>query len=113
MAKARQFLAVADDVRDLYESDDDVADACVTLYVHAGIAAGDAICARHIAVIAQGQSHHESVLLLKTVDASAAQSLATLIGMKSRAGYGYDPVTIHQLKRANRAAHSLVNRAAT
>lgn len=44
LAKAKQFLQVADDAREL-SGGADVADDCVTLYVHAGIAAADAICA--------------------------------------------------------------------
>lgn len=46
LAKARQFLRVAEDARDLADDEATVGDAAVTLYVHAGIAAADAICAR-------------------------------------------------------------------
>ena len=42
--KANQFIAAAETLRDLADEDDEVADAFVTLCVHAGIAASDVIC---------------------------------------------------------------------
>lgn len=113
LAEAKQFLAVADDARELHDADEDVADACVTLYVHAGIAAADALWAQHLGHHARGQSHEETVQLLRTVDKKAAQDLSALLGMKTRAGYGHDPVTTLQLLRAARTATSLVDRAAS
>ncbi|MDO5512210.1 hypothetical protein [Corynebacterium sp.] len=113
LTKARQFLAVADDARDLHDSDETVADACVTLYVHAGIAAADAVCARHLGRHAKGQSHEEAVQLLAMVDRTAAQDLSVLLGMKTRAGYGHDSVTATQVLRASRLASRLVDLALT
>lgn len=94
-AKAKQFLQVADDIRSI-SGGDDVADACVSLYVLAGIAAADAICAGALGKHAQGQDHQEAVALL---------------GMKTRAGYGHDPISGTSLTRAERAARSLVEKA--
>lgn len=108
-AKARQFLQVADDARALSE-DEDVADAAVTLYVHAGIAAADAICARTLGRHAKGQNHQDAVRLLERIDKQAAKSLDALLRMKTRAGYGYDPVSGEHLRKAERSAHALVNR---
>lgn len=64
LAKAKQFLQVADDARELAEDED------------------------------------------------AAAQLSTLLGMKTRAGYGHDPVSRASLMRAERAARALVERAA-
>lgn len=80
LVKAKQFLQVAEDAGDLSDGDD-VVDACVTLDVHAGIAAADAICA------------------------------GALLEMKTRAGYGHDPISGRKLARAKGAAQSLVQRA--
>ncbi len=106
LANAQQFLQVADDAREL--SGDGVADAAVTLYVHAGIVAADAICARALGAHARGQNHQEAVGLLATVDKGRSTELSVLLGMKTRAGYGHDPISETQLVRAQRAAHALV-----
>jgi len=110
-AKAKQFLRVADDVRELSDEGEDVRDAVVTLYVHAGIAAADAICAAALGKHAQGHSHTDAVALLASVDRQASKSLAVLLGMKTRAGYGHDPINKSQLARAEKAARALVDKA--
>lgn len=109
-AKAQQFLQVADDARDLSDGAD-ISDACVTLYVHAGIAAADALCARALGKYSRGQDHQEAVTLLASVDKDASNSLRVLLGMKTRAGYGHDPMSESKLVRAERAARSLVEKA--
>lgn len=110
LAKAKQFLRVGDDAVELDEGEG-VSDAAVTLYVHAGIAAADAICARALGLYAKGQDHQEAIALLGSVDKDAAADLRALLGMKTRAGYGYDPINPERLARAQRAARSLVSRA--
>ena len=110
-AKATQFLRVAEDARELSDDEEDVCDAVVTLYVHAGIAAADAICAAALGKHAQGHSHNDAVVLLASVNKQASKSLSTLLGMKTRAGYGHDPVNKSQLARAEKAARALVDRA--
>jgi phosphosulfolactate phosphohydrolase-like enzyme len=110
LAKAKQFLQVADDARELSDGED-VADASVTLYVHAGIAAEDAICAGALGKHAKGQDHQDAVALLASVDKQASSSLSVLLGMKTRAGYGHDPISETNLARAERAARSLVEKA--
>lgn len=112
LAKAKQFLRVAEDAIELDEGDG-VADAAVTLYVHAGIAAADAICARALGRHARGQDHQGAIALLGSVDKDAASDLRALLGMKTRAGYGYDPINAERLARAQRAAQSLVSRASS
>ncbi|MEC5182448.1 hypothetical protein RCH07_003826 [Arthrobacter sp. CG_A4] len=90
---------------------EDVADACVTLYVHAGIAAADAICAGALGKLAKGQDHPDAIALLASVDKQASNSLGVLLGMKTRAGYGHDPISGTKLMIAERAARSLVEKA--
>lgn len=105
--KAVQFLRVADDAR-LLADDQSVSDAAVTLCVHAGIAAADAICAKAIDQHSQGSDHRHAIQLLKGVDANASKHLSALLAMKTRAGYGHAPVSAANLRRAARAAESLV-----
>lgn len=111
LIKAQQFLQSADDLRDLYEDDSVVADTAVTLYVHAGIAAADVLCAGSLGKYAQGESHQDAVKLLATVDSAASKLLDTLLHMKTRAGYGFDPISNTKLVQAERAARALVDKA--
>lgn len=108
LGKAEQFHRVATDALALVDEHQEVADAVVTLCVHAGIAASDAICVAALGKHAQGQDHNEAVTLLKTVDKEAGKHLNTLLSMKTRAGYGYNPVTAEQLKKAIRAMEALI-----
>lgn len=110
LAKAKQFLRVADDAGELTDGQG-VEDARVTLYVHAGIAAADAICVGALGKHSQGQEHQAAIALLASVDKEASRSLAVLLGMKTRAGYGHDPISRTKLASAERAARSLVEKA--
>lgn len=111
LAKAEQFFEQAELIRELADSDTDVGDAFVSLYVLAGIAAADAICCRALGLHAIGESHQEAVQLLRSVHPGGddlARSLSTLLGVKSRAGYAAAPVTAEMRRRANRHAAKLV-----
>jgi len=110
LGKAKQFLRVADDALELEEGRG-AGDAAVSLYVLAGIAAADAICARALGQHSKGQDHQDAIALLASVDREASKWLSTLLGMKTRAGYGHDPVGAERLRSAQRAASSLVERA--
>lgn len=111
LTKARRFFDVADDALQLADDATDVADAATTLYVHAGIAAADAICAKALQKHAKGQDHNQAVTLLETIDREASKNLRILLQMKTRAAYGHDPVGADQLRRARRAARSLLDKA--
>lgn len=112
LQKAGQFLDAANRVHSPNDVDDgDHADAIVTLCVHAGIAAADAICCARLGEHAQGENHNEAVELLRRADKGSARHLATLLGMKSKAAYGYSPATDDDRKRAGRAAEALVETA--
>ncbi|BCW61272.1 hypothetical protein [Arthrobacter sp. StoSoilB22] len=109
MSKAAQFQRVAMDALELAEEHYEVADAVATLCIHAGIAASEAICIARLGHFAQGQDHNDAVALLKSVDGGAAKHLTTLLGMKTRAGYGYNPINAEQLKKAVRAMGPLLD----
>lgn len=109
--KANQFIIAAETIRDIADQDDEVADAFVTLCVHAGIAASDVICCSSLGRHAQGDSHEEAATLLASADRDAAKHLRTLLRLKTKAGYGHTPATIEEVKKANRAADALVEKA--
>jgi hypothetical protein len=109
--KANQFITAAETIRDIADEDDEVADAYVTLCVHAGIAASDVICCSNLGRHAQGESHDAATALLDSADNDAAKHLRTLLRMKTKAGYGHTPATKDEVKRANRAADALVEKA--
>lgn len=109
LAKARQFQRVAADALMLVEDEADVADAVVTLCVHSGIAASDAICAAKLGKYTKGHDHQDAVRLLASVDKNASNYLSTLLGMKTRAGYGYQPTSKADLTKAVRAMDALID----
>lgn len=84
LGKANQFAAVARDVADLADEAREVADAYVTLLVHAGIAAADVICCARLGEYARGSNHNDAIALLTTADTHSARHLETLLKMKTR-----------------------------
>ncbi len=111
LARANQFATVATDVADLAAEAREVADAYVTLLVHAGIAAADVICCARLGEYAQGSNHNEAIALLKTADPDSARHLETLLKMKTRVGYGHMPASQDDLKKAQRAGDALLKTA--
>lgn len=91
--KARQFLDAAETIGELAEDAADVADAYVTLLVHAGIAAADVVCCAALGIHAQGENHNEAITLLARVNRDYANDLRTLLGVKTKAGYSSIPST--------------------
>ena len=73
--KANQFLDAAELVRELADEDGTVADAYVTLCVHAGIAAADVICCARLGLHALGDDHNQAITLLASADNSSAKHL--------------------------------------
>lgn len=106
--KAEQFARAAEMVDELSDDEHDLIDAVVTLCVHAGIAASDAICMRRLGTYVQSENHTDAVKHLRSADAAAATQLSTLLGMKTKAGYGYDSISGTDAKRAMRAMHALL-----
>ena len=106
--KAKQF---ADTARDI-EDDNDRVDAYVTNCVHAGIAAADVVCCARLGEHAVGENHQEAADLLTSVDRQLAKDLATLLSMKTAAGYSDVPVSNTKKKQAGRAMARLLEAAA-
>ncbi len=111
MSKASQFQDAATTIREFADHEADVGDAFVTLLVHAGIAAADAICCHELGEHAHGESHEEAIRLLRRVKpngADLAKALDALLRAKTRAGYGHQPVNKDTRTRCWRAAEKLV-----
>jgi hypothetical protein len=88
--------------------------AVITNSVYAGIAASDAICCFELKAHSSGDDHRQATAQLKKVkhDGPAlAKALADLLALKTRAGYGARPLPDNDVKRAERAAHKLVEAA--
>ncbi|MCB0968118.1 MAG: hypothetical protein KDB37_14895 [Ilumatobacter sp.] len=111
LAKARQFMEAARLVELLADDADDVADAYVTLCVHAGIAAADVVCCRRLGRHARGENHAAAVRLLEQASTTAARHLGDLLAMKTKAGYSAVPASGTDVKRAGRAASALLDEA--
>lgn len=111
LAKARQLADVAADQLELAGSPGEIADAYVTLAVHAGVAAADAICCARLGHYSRSESHHEAIELLKTVDAAMAKHLQTLLALKTQAAYVAGSVREPDVLRAQRAMDALVRAA--
>jgi hypothetical protein len=111
MAKAEQFASAALVIQELADESADIADAYVTLCVHAGIAAADTICAASLGEHARGENHDEAVTLLATVDKTAAAHLRALLGMKTLASYSHTPISGDRARRAGRAMGALMETA--
>lgn len=104
-------MDTADMIEMLADDATDVADAYVTMCVHAAIADADVICCKRLGEHLRGDDHSAAVGLLRRADPEAAKHLGVLLGMKTKAGYSASPVSGTDHKRAGRAAHSLVDTA--
>jgi len=111
LAKARQFIDAALLIDDFTSDGEDLADAYVTLCVHAGIAASDAICCARLGLHATGQDHSAATALLAQVDKSLARDLQRLLGLKTKSGYSSAPSSAADRRTAQRTAARLVQAA--
>lgn len=110
LGKANEFLDAAETLA-ASSGESAGADAIVTLLVHAGIAASDAICCRRLGQHAQGDSHRDAVALLAKADPKLSKHLSTLLSLKTKSGYSHNHVTAAETKQARRAAQALVEAA--
>lgn len=110
LGKANQFLTAAEMIATSIE-DSDLADAFVTLCVHAGIAASDVICCAKLNEHSIGGNHNSAIALLARVDQGNSVHLKTLLDMKGHAGYSEISVTVQYQKSAKLAAEALVSAA--
>lgn len=104
--KAEAFFEAAELIFD--DADSNLWDVIATLYVHAGIAASDYIQGSRNGSYEQSQNHQDAVKPLRTISSEWGNDLQFLLNIKTRAGYGYDPVTRDSLTKARRAASRLV-----
>jgi len=114
MRKAEQFSDAAETIREFADDEADVGDAYVTLLIHAGIAAADVICCQELGEHAQGEKHTDAIDLLRRAGKGGgelAKALSTLLGVKTRAGYGHQPVNKDTRVRSTRAAEKLLQAA--
>jgi hypothetical protein len=114
LRKAEHLMQAAAALREIDELQEDVGDAVVTLCVHAGVAAADVICCVALGKYAQGEDHNAAVAHLSKVRPNGRElgnSLRTLLGMKTRAGYSHEQIRAAELTRALRAAQGLLNAA--
>lgn len=70
--------------------------------------AGDEVRKGRLAKAIQFQDHRGAGNLLKKADHESARNLDLLLGVKTRAGYGYDSVSVAQLRRTMRSMDALV-----
>lgn len=111
LARAIEFFDSAEDER---EAHPERANAWVTHFILAGIAAADVICCRALGRHAQGDNHLQAVALLRSVQPDGPElsvALGVLLGMKTMAGYGERPVSAEDRARAPRRAKQLVDAA--
>ena len=113
LAKADQFASAARTIVELATEESDVADAYVTLCVHAGIAASDVICCARLGRYSRGENHHEAIALLGRADAGARKHLRVLLDLKTRSGYSHTPTPLENVRQAGRAMESLLGTAHT
>jgi hypothetical protein len=114
MRKAEEFFDAAETIREFADDEADVGDAYVTLLIHAGIAAADVICCEVLGEHAHSESHTDAVELLHRVrpdGSDLGNALGSLLGAKTRAGYGHQSVNKETRIRSMRAAEKLLRAA--
>lgn len=109
--KAIQFRDAFTTVAEFADEPGDVADVCVTLAVHAGVAAADVVCCAAMGRYHSGPGHRDAVELLRRVDPKLARYLQALLELKTLAGYSHVALGVQDLSRASRAMEALVDAA--
>ena len=108
---AIEFFDSAEDERHQHP---ERANAWVTHYITAGIAAADVICCRALGQHSQGDNHVQAVAMLRSVQPNGPElsvALGVLLGMKTKAAYGERAVSADDRSRAPRRARQLVDAA--
>lgn len=114
LRKAEQFWESAELIREFADDESDVGDAYVTLAVLGAVAAADTICCLALGRHAQGEDHQEAAKLLASVrpdGKNLANSLAALLGVKTKAGYSHRPVSRADRDTAQRHGAKLLQSA--
>lgn len=110
-AIAQQFDDAAEMVSQLGDDDTALGNACVTLWVHAGIAASDVLCCARLGQHSRGQDHQEAVALLLQADAPSAPHLRRLLALKTQAGCSPRTLRRSDVLAAQRACQALMDAA--
>ena len=108
LKKANGFLRAADIIEPYIAEDVNLADAYITLCVHAGIAAADVICCSKRGVHSIDSDHKSAVAFLAEVDEPNSVHLNTLISVKTQSGYTHIHATPDLCEEVNSAATALV-----
>lgn len=110
LGEAEDLLDAAESIRTLASDEPDVGDAYVTLCVHAGIAAADAICCLRLGYHVASTDRPQAVTELSRVRPDGGQlggALRVLLGMQSRAGSAAEAANTGQRERARKRAEQL------
>ncbi len=112
LAVADSFMEHAELARTFHEGNNPYhTNSLVTTYVHAGIAASDAICCHELGEHSEGQNHDDAIGVLKRVKfkgGELARALGVLLALKTAAAYGSKPLAAEKALRAQRNAEKLV-----
>lgn len=111
LRKARGFLRAADIIEPYISEDVNLADAYLTLCVHAGIAASDVICCAKRQMHSIDPDHKSAVAFLAEVDEPNSVHLDTLVSVKTQSGYTHIHATPELCENVKAAATVLVNAA--
>jgi hypothetical protein len=95
----RRFLDAAHPAWE-FAAEDDIADAYITLCMHAGIAVTDVICCARLEEHSQTENHNEAAARLGKADRDSVKHLRTLSGLMTKAGYSHTPATRAECRRA-------------
>lgn len=93
------------------QTDDTERTASVGIACTAAIAFADAICLNAVQQRSAGDNHGAAIDLLRTVDATAARHLGTLLALKTQTQYGSTTISTEKAARAMRAVEHLAARA--
>ena len=111
LRKANGFLRAADIIEPHIAEDFNLADAYVTLCVHAGIAAADVICCATRQLHSIDPDHKSAVAFLAEVDQPNSVHLDTLISVKTQSSYTHIHATPNLCEDVKNAATALVTAA--
>lgn len=117
MARAREFLEVAELVVDEKDQDASIvyASSAASLAVLAGIAASDAACCKALQERSRSESHRDAEQLLALITPGgkeAARDLRELLNLKDKAQYGFLAMSVPEVRKVMRRAGQLVDFAA-
>ncbi len=111
LRKANGFLRAADIIEPYISEDVNLADAYVTLCVHAGIAASDVICCAKRQGHSIDPDHKSAVAILADMDEPNSVHLDTLVSVKTQSGYTHIHATPNLCEDVKNAATALVTAA--